>query len=317
MQRIIGSFTGSKHGALVIAFGGVHGNELAGVKALQEVFFLLDQEPKYSPDFNFSGRFVGLVGNLKALHHGSRFMQQDMNRMWTPAGVEHILAKPKSERLEEEVEIAELYECILENILEYRPTALVLLDLHTTSAEGGIFCIPSNTPASLRLAKELHAPVILGLLDGIKGTLLHFAEAGKFRINGMPEHCIGIAFEGGQHHDPLSVSRCIAAVINCLKAAGCIDTRHVDTRHDHILLEYAETLPKVTRLEHVHHIDAGDHFVMKPGYVNFQAIQKGEHLADDVSGAILSPLTGRILMPLYQPQGTDGFFIIRDLEEES
>jgi len=52
-------------------------------------------------------------------------------------------------------------------------------------------------------------------------------------------------------------------------------------------------------------------FVMKPGFLNFQPIQKHEHLADNAQGPIRAPMAGRIFMPLYQDQGDDGFFIIR------
>jgi succinylglutamate desuccinylase len=52
---------------------------------------------------------------------------------------------------------------------------------------------------------------------------------------------------------------------------------------------------------------------MRPGYVNFQPIQQGEHLANDTTGPVLAPEDGLILMPLYQPQGSDGFFVVQEI----
>jgi succinylglutamate desuccinylase len=52
---------------------------------------------------------------------------------------------------------------------------------------------------------------------------------------------------------------------------------------------------------------------MDPGYENFQAIQRGQRVAVDRDGDIGSPSTGRILMPLYQGLGEDGFFVARDV----
>jgi succinylglutamate desuccinylase len=53
---------------------------------------------------------------------------------------------------------------------------------------------------------------------------------------------------------------------------------------------------------------------MKPGYVNFQKINRGETLAVSQEGDVQSPSDGLILMPKYQPQGDDGFFIVENLD---
>ena len=314
MERIIGTYTSPEPGALVVVFGAVHGNESAGVRALEEIFRMLEREPQVNPGFVFRGKLVGLIGNKQAFTRGQRFRVKDLNRIWTADNLHRVQHADQATLADEDLEMAEIFACIRSEIEQTRPEVLVLLDLHTTSADGGIFCIPSDDRASLRLAKELHAPVILGMLDGLSGTLLHFATGQYFAINGYPKHSISAAFEAGQHDDPLSVSRSIAAVVNCLRAAGCIRHEDVDSRHETILKTFSDPLPKVTRLQHVHHIRPGDTFRMRPGYVNFQSIQRGEHLADDAAGPVLAPQTGLILMPLYQPQGSDGFFVVRELE---
>ena len=314
MERIIGTYTGPEHGALVVVLGAVHGNEPAGVLALEEVFRLLEHEPTVNPGFRFRGKLIGLVGNRRAFHTRQRFIHCDLNRLWTTDNLHRIRQTDPPQRKAEEQELLELLEFLHDEIRQTRPEALVLLDLHTTSAEGGIFCIPSDDAGSLRLAKELHAPVILGMLDGLQGTLLHFAAGNHFEIDGLPHYSIGAAFEAGQHNDPLSVSRSIAAIVNCLRAAGCIRPEDVDSRHETILKTFSDPLPKVTRLRHVHHIRPGDTFQMRPGYINFQAIRRNEYLADDTTGPVLAPEDGLILMPLYQPQGTDGFFVVQEIQ---
>lgn len=313
MERIIGTYTGSEPGALVIVLGAMHGNEPAGVLALQEIFRMLEREPDVNPDFTFRGRLLGLVGNRQAYTTRKRYLDRDLNRMWSPVHLRRIQqAEPESLQAEDR-ELAELLDLIHAELQAVQPEALILLDLHTTSADGGIFCIPSDDRASLRLAKELHAPVILGMLDGLEGTLLHYAAGNHFEICGYPRYSVGAAFEAGQHDDPLSVSRAIAAVVNCLRAAGCIRPEDVDSRHEQILKTFSDPLPKVTKLRHIHHIRPGDAFDMRPGYVNFQPIQQGEHLANDATGPVLAPEDGLILMPLYQPQGTDGFFVVKEI----
>ena len=313
MDRIIGSFGGQQSGALVLAFGALHGNEPAGVRALEEVFQMLEREVTGNTTFRFFGKLVGILGNRQAFAMGQRFIEKDLNRQWTPENVRRIEHNKSTGLIAEDLEIAELLSVIHAEIQAYKPEVLILLDMHTTSAGGGIFCIPTDEKASLRLAKELQAPVILNLFEGVEGTLLRFAADGHLQAGGFPKHTFGAAFEAGQHDEPLSVSRSIAAVVNCLRAAGCIQPEDLPGYYEAVLKEYSNRLPKVTRLRHVHHIRPGDGFRMRPGYVNFQPVREGEHLADDVTGPILSPDDGLMLMPLYQPKGSDGFFIVQEM----
>jgi succinylglutamate desuccinylase len=52
---------------------------------------------------------------------------------------------------------------------------------------------------------------------------------------------------------------------------------------------------------------------MEPGFVNFQPVDRGQLLARDGRGEIRAGESGRILMPLYQSQGRDGFFLVREV----
>lgn len=312
MSRIIGSFQGQKDGALVLAFGALHGNEPAGTQAIRDIFQVLRQEAAINPDFVFRGKLVGILGNRTAFEGGVRFLEKDLNRQWTLENLRRVQHQQTAGLANEDLELVELLEVVHNEIQSCSPEVLVLLDLHTTSADGGIFCIPTDERASLRLAKALHAPVILNMFEDVEGTLLRFAADGHLQIGGHPKHTVGIAFEAGQHDDPLSVTRSVAAIINCLKAAGCVEQEDWGAYYDSALRQYSAPLPKVTRLVHVHHIRPGDDFRMRPGYINFQPIEKGEHLANDVTGPILAPEAGLILMPLYQPKGSDGFFIVQN-----
>jgi hypothetical protein len=70
-------------------------------------------------------------------------------------------------------------------------------------------------------------------------------------------------------------------------------------------------IPSVLEVRYRHAIEAGDRFVMEPGYVNFQPVVRGQLLARDRRGEIRAGERGRILLPLYQSQGADGFFLVR------
>ena len=174
MDRLIGRYEGKEKGILFIALGSIHGNEPAGTKALELMFKMLEVEPITNPNFSFKGRFIGLRGNLRAIQAGKRYLEKDLNRQWTVENVNRIMGSDRSILVAEDLEIREILELIHQEIAEYQPKKIVLLDLHTTTAFGGIFTIVTDDSDSLKVGIELHAPVIRGLLKGIKGTTLHY-----------------------------------------------------------------------------------------------------------------------------------------------
>lgn len=311
-ERIIGTYDGEHRGPLMIALAGMHGNEEAGVKALEIMFKLLELEPLSNPDFIFSGRFIGLRGNMAALKTKQRYIKKDLNRQWTPENIRRIKRSVSVKLDAEDIELKELLLLIEKNILDYQPEKIVLIDLHTTTAFGGIFTIVTDDPESLRIGKELHAPVVKGMLDGIYGTILHYFNNENFE----PE-TVAVCFESGQHQENLSVNRAIAALTNCMRTIGCVREDDVENRHDALLIQYSQNLPKVAELILCHRIKKGDGFKMLPNYKNFQQVKKGELLAHDRNGPIRAMEDSHILMPLYQKQGDDGFFLIRTIEEHA
>ena len=297
---------------------GMHGNEPAGVEALDIIFSLLERESESNPNFRYRGKLLGLLGNVRAFAKQKRMVAKDLNRMWTPENIRHVGRFHEEELHSENRELKELL-CIIEQQVEaYRPARVILLDLHTTSAAGGIFAIATDDPESVRVATELHAPVITGMLRGIRGTTLHFFTKKNFAKllhteNLVLQSVTGVAFEAGQHDDPLSVNRCIAAITNCMRSVGSVRAEDVENRHDELLIEYSKDLPKIAELVKVHSIGPLDEFWMRPGYQNFQPVRRGECLAFDRHGAIRATEDALILMPLYQPQGSDGFFLIKEI----
>lgn len=305
-ERIIGHYRGADAGPLVVAIGGIHGNETAGVRALERLFEMLDEEPLINPGFNFKGELLALRGNVAALREGKRFIDEDMNRIWRFREPGDLAFKSVEDR--------ELYELItaIETALEENPLSeLVLLDLHTTTADGGVFAVTGDDTPSLSLAAEMSVPVIKGMLTGLQGTTLHYFRAGHFQTN---FHVRAVSFESGQHDDPASIDLALAATINLLRALGCVREQDVSSYHDNILRESAGALPRMTELVYVHHIapDGSDEFRMLPGFQNFQPVQSGTHLATDKNGDVYAPADGYLLMPLYQEQGDEGFFMVRD-----
>ena len=97
-----------------------------------------------------------------------------------------------------------------------------------------------------------------------------------------------------------------------MRTIGVVRPEHIENRHDHILKKYSEHLPEIVEVIFKFHIEANHKWQMKPGFKNFQKIKKGQILAKNKWGTIESPKDGYILMPLYQTQGEDGFFVVED-----
>lgn len=308
MDRIIGRHDQGIKGPLLICLGGMHGNEPAGIQALEIMFGMLEDEPLANPSFTFRGRLLGLRGNLKAIALKKRFIVKDLNRQWTDENIARIKNAPHEELDAEDLEVKELLEIIEAEVQAYQPEKLVFLDFHTTTAYGGIFSIPTDDPESIRIAVELHAPVIKGMLNGIHGTTLHYFNNDRFEAD-----TVAVCFESGQHDETLSINRAIAALTNCMRTIGNVKAEDVENRHDTLLIEHSTGLPQIADLITTHEIKEGDNFRMVPDYQNFQKVKKGEVLAFDKNGEITAPENGLILMPLYQNQGDDGFFLIKTI----
>lgn len=308
MDRIIGRYIGEEKGPLFITLAAMHGNELAGVHAVKRVLELLRKEAIREPDFVFCGQFVGMYGNVQAVEEGKRFLEKDLNRQLTDSNIEKVMHTPSGHLHGEDLELKELLQGIQREVERYQPEKLIFLDLHTTTASGGIFSIVSDELRSLQIAVQLHAPVITGMLEGLDGTTLHYFTTDHFGVE-----TIAVTFESGQHNDPESTDRAISAIINCMRTIECVQADIVEHRHDDLLIEYSRKLPKVTELLYVHKIKPEDQFKMRAGYQNFNPIKKGEVLAEDKNGVITSPYDGFILMPLYQSQGEDGFFLVKEM----
>lgn len=284
----------------MIIVGGIHGNEPAGVIAVQRV---LDELVRRR--VSVRGRVLGLAGNLRALSQNVRYMSRDLNRRWFPDHLAKLRDQPRTEDTSEDTEQRELLN-IFDRLDETFDHPLVVMDLHSFSAEGPPFSVVADTLRNRPIAYELRVPIIFGLEEAVEGTLLgYLADLGH----------IAVGFEAGQHEDPRTVENNVAAIWIALVSAGLVARADVPEieRFEARLSQAAAGLPRAVEIVYRHPITPADEFRMDPGFYNFQGIGRGQRLAIDRGGEVDSPSNGRILMPLYQGLGEDGFFVARDL----
>jgi len=301
VNRILGRYTQGKKGALFICLAGIHGNELAGIYAFQRVCDYLQQ---HHP--NFIGELIGIAGNLTAIEGKKRFVKMDLNRQWYDEKLAHIRQTPKRQLIDnEDIQQKELMVLLERLVSQNEGTPIILLDMHTTSSKSGVpFAIANNTPYSKELATYLGIPAIVGVEKMVKGTTLNY-----FSQMDM----VAFGFEAGQHKDKRSIDLMEAAIWMTLLKINSIARHNLPADfqdHEEKLVALGENIPNLVEFTYRHDIVPEDEFVMLPNFENFQYIEKGQLLAHDRNGAIYAPQSGYMLMPLYQKQGEDGFFLV-------
>lgn len=276
---------------------GIHGNEPAGIAAAQRVLQELQRH-----EGSLRGRIVALAGNLPALAAGNRFQVRDLNRGWLPASLAALAARDPAEDSPEDAQQREL----LARFAEVERTArgpVVFLDLHTSSADGPPFLCLADTIDNRDLALATGVPIILGIEETIDGASLEW-----FTSRGI----VAMAAEGGRHQHPDTASNHEALLWLVLAHLGMVDATTADVaRHRAHLARVTTGVPAIVEIVHRHAITAEDRFVMAPGYVNFQPVSKGDLLALDRNGEIRADQDCRVLLPLYQALGDDGYFLAR------
>ena len=297
--RLIGRVCGHSEGPTLICVVGIHGNEPAGVHAVRRVLAALSGREQ-----RVEGSLVALAGNMAALRVGRRFVDRDLNRAWTPERLERLLAAGGAGGSVEDREQLELLED-LEGVLRRAPGPVFALDLHTTSGPGGIFSVFTDALPHRAFALDLPIPMVFGLEELVDGTLLNLlSEKGV----------VALTVETGQHDEPAAVDRAEAAIWIALVSAGLLSERDVPEVIEarRMLRRASSQLPRALEMRYRRDVKDGDRFVMNPGYQNFQPVRAGDHVATDARGDVVVAERGRLLMPLYQEQGEDGFFLVRE-----
>ena len=251
------------------------------------------------------GRFVALRGNQGALAAGRRYLARDLNRGWSPEQLRELRAGPAAALVAEDREQRTLAD-IQETLVGERRGPVVFLDLHSTSAPSTPFLCFGDTLANRALAMRLPITKILGLEEVIDGAMLgYWADRGH----------TAIAIEAGQHDAPETERRHQAALWLCAVAIGLVESALVpdlDAHHE-LLVRACAGRPSVVEVLHRQVVAEGDGFTMRPGFASFDVVRAGTVLARDRSGDIRASRDGILLMPRYQGQGDDGFFLAREV----
>ncbi len=296
VDRLIGKVKGKQKGPTIVYFGGIHGNETAGVFGLDEVF------KNINPNL-IKGTIYGISGNLKALKSNQRYIDQDLNRIWLKENLKEL--KSKENLNNEEAEQQELYG-ILEQILEQDEGPFYFIDLHTTSSKTLPFITINDALINRKFSSLFPVPIVLGIEEYLDGPLLSY-------INQLGY--VSLGFESGQHDGLNSVTNNVAFIYLSLVYAKAIEQKDVEKFHDYYntLVNESNQNREIFEVVYLHRLLKGGGFKMKPNFTSFQNVKKGEQLATEENKTIESPYSAKIFMPLYQTKGNEGFFIIKKI----
>lgn len=299
MRRELGTWDCGRPGPTLLVLAGVHGNEPAGVLAVQRVLGELQQR-----ELPVAGRLVALGGNLPALAQGRRFLGRDLNRGWSAWALADLLerAGDGAEACPEDRQQRELLQRF-EEVVRTASGPVVFVDLHTSSADGPPFlCLP-DTVDNRRLGLATGVPILLGIEETIDGASLEWwAERG----------IAALAVEGGRHEHPATADNLQAVLWLLLARLGLLPKGQVDlSPHRAQLRAAAAGADPIVEIVHRHAIAPQDQFRMEPGFVNFQRVPKGHLLARDRRGELRAPKACCVMLPLYQALGDDGYFLAR------
>lgn len=297
INRILGKIEGAQSGPTVVFFGGIHGNETSGVFALKDA--LAGVNASY-----VKGTIYGIAGNLKALKKHQRYIEDDLNRLWTLRQINNI--KNKIDLNADEAELLELLD-ILNTILETNTPPFYFIDLHTTSSKTLPFITINDALINRKFSEQFPVPIVLGIEEYLNGPLLSY-------INQLGY--VSLGFESGQHDAFSAITNNIAFVYLALVYSGILEEQAVinfSKYHEQLKLQ-ANNKNDVFEVVYLHSLKKNEDFKMLNGFKSFEPIKKGTKLAMSNNLEITSPYNAHIFMPLYQRRGAEGFFIIKPIK---
>ncbi len=299
-KRIIGHISGKESGPTLVLFGGIHGNEPSGVQALERVFKKFEATKQ-----DLKGAVFGIKGNLPALVEKKRFLEHDLNRIWTSSGIDEIAQKSKLERSVEENELFEIHQ-LISDIFATQSPPYYFIDFHTTSSPTLPFITINDALINREFARLFPVPVILGIEEYLVGPLLNYINEKGY---------VSLGFESGQHFTVEAVKNTISFIWLAMIYCGALTKEQVPDYkkyHDQLNLS-AKGNTIFYEVIHRHCITDSDDFEMLPGFRSFEKLQKGIAIANHNGEQITALKDTIVFMPLYQVQGEEGFFLIRKI----
>ncbi len=252
MPKDIVELVGEKFGETSLILVGVHGNEKCGIEALDQILPTLKIK---------RGRVLFAKGNPRALKADTRFVEQNLNRMF-------IDTRDLSS------EVKESYEYKRAQFLKkYLDQADVLLDIHASSiSESKPFLICEKN--AREITKYLPIKLAVSGFDEFEpgGTDYYMNKIGK----------IGICVECGYLGDPNSTELAKQSILEFLKIRGHIAGEVISRNQNNIQI-YKKYSSKTNK------------FRLAKSFADFEVISNNQLIGTDGAEEIRAPEKSLIL----------------------
>ncbi|MGP1609725.1 MAG: hypothetical protein ACTS5G_03380, partial [Burkholderiales bacterium] len=210
-ERLLGHYTCGLPGPLILAIGGIHGNEPNGPRAIRAFANMLHAQAPL-----ITGTFLGLLGNVRASAECQRYIDKDLNRCFI-AG--HVSAAHSALLGHEAGELQQL--TALLHRLKHDFEDICFVDCHTTSAQTIPYLSINVHALSIQLASRFPLNRVIGLQQSIPGCLAEYCNHSlDFR---------GFTFEAGQHQSAAAFSNQVAMLWLMLVYAGALSKHDLKT----------------------------------------------------------------------------------------
>jgi succinylglutamate desuccinylase len=254
-------------GHVVLGFV-IHGNEVGSLRAAVELQSELIQTPPQTP-------VTLLLGNLDALTHGVRYLEEDFNRVFTFDRPSKSLERRRAERVRPILDHADYF---LDFHQTGTPTRSAFWTMPWTHELGLWARAIGAAPRGLtRKSTQAFSPGLMCLDEYVRAR-------GK----------VGITVELGERGvDPVQAE-------NCLRASRRLIQLVRQLEDGQSLAALADEMPAVRWLETAHVVASeGGRRRLRPGLTNFTPVRSGEELGAEHFPSVPCPADGFALFPTY------------------
>lgn len=263
---------GAKRGPCVAVMGAVHGNERIGGAVIARLLHEVKPEKLH-------GDLILILGNPAAYAANQRFIDCDLNRLFSAGRLGALRKKPLSSLNCEEKRALE--------IAPYLQRAEYFLDIHSTIKPSAPFVYCDAKKAHLKLACLFGARYIVSAAPECKISDLISCADSYVNQNGG----IGITYEAGWHKTSAVLEKVMGKIYLFLQAAGSFEQKNpfessaAHTKHPAHVEIYDCVVPH-TR-----------HFHFKKDFANFDVVQEGETIAEDQGKLFKARMSSFIIFP--------------------
>lgn len=272
--RAVSYYGGTGNSLLTLCFC-VHGNEHGSLPALLRLQAELD-----AGTLVLAEPLALVLGNPEAVQADVRFLEEDLNRVFTFDRPASSLERRRAEELRPLLDQTE-----------------VLLDFHQTQTptEHAFWTFPWLGSLGLWARALGVTPHVLTRRSEQSFAAGQLCLDEYVRDRGKP----GITVELGMRGQDESQAEA------CYQAARRAISLHEATARYPSALENAAAAAPPLQLYRTAHVVKKEppHLVLRPGFQNFSPISRGERLSDESSPEVLAPVSGKCLFPKYASGG--------------